>query len=135
MTDDADKVLGKDSIEERVRIAQLNRNRAIETESRWNWYVLTLPLAAIAIMFQIETPESSGERVLLVVSFIVLAVGAACGIISQRHKSEMLYSAAEIDIRTAQLSSDNKEVSAEALMRKFEDANEDREKNVKAMKW
>lgn len=126
MTDGAEKVLGKDSIEEGVRVAQANRNRAIETESRWNWYVLTLPWAAIAIMLQMEAPESLVERGILLVSFIALAVGAGCGIISQRHKSAMLYSAAEVDIRTAQLSSDNAQVGVERLMEKFEDANEAR---------
>lgn len=135
MTDGSEKVIGKDSIEERIRIAQANRNRAIETESRWNWYVLTLPWAAIAIILQMDVPINLLERAILLSSFITLAIGAVCGIYSQKHKSAMLYSASEVDLRLAQISSDPDQVAGEKLLDKFEAANDSRERSMEAMKW
>lgn len=43
---DMEKVIGRDSVEDRARVASVNRSRAREVENRWNWYVLTIPWAA-----------------------------------------------------------------------------------------
>lgn len=135
MNFDREKVTGKDTIEERARVASVNRSRAREIENRWNWYVLTVPWASIVVLFNMGVPDSVTVRILYLLSLIFLVFGAAIGLASQRHKSRMLYSAAEEEIRLAQLSQPSTPGGEEIVSKKYDTAVAERLRREKSIAW
>ena len=134
MTDSAAKTIGRDTIEERIATAKANRDRAIETDSRWNWYVLTVPLVAIFLVLQMDAPTSGTALVIHGLALVSLVIAGITGILSQKYKADMLAAAADEDIKIAQLSSDNAKVGLQHLMDKFDEAIETRKANLDSMK-
>lgn len=134
MTDCASKTIGRDTIEQRIATAKSNRDCAIETDNRWNWYVLTIPLVAIFLLFQMDTPTAPLGLLIHALALASLVIAGITGILCQKYKADMLSAAADEDIKIAQLSSDNAKVGVQHLMNKFEEAAQTRKANLDSMK-
>jgi hypothetical protein len=134
MTNGAERTIGRDTVKARIETAKANRNRAIETDSRWNWYVLTIPVVAIGLAMQMSSPDGKAGVVLHIMALVALSTGGITGILGQKSRSLMLSAAADEDIKIAQLSSDNAKIGAQHLMNKLEEAGNAREVNLNGMR-